>query len=193
MNVFRYTGLSMWPSFQDDDQLVCRPAMLTDIQIGDCVLYRLADQRLAVHRVVGKDDGMLITRGDNLANCDRELVGAHQLLGIVTGRTRLGQTRRVHGRWRGRIWRHFSRLAGRCDPDRQARGGKLARGLRRFCTLPLHCLWRYGACRQRDGVLYWGIGNLVLAGRTADGTWHVPWPQKLLLDPACIKQRTSNS
>lgn len=178
----------MWPGFQDGDLLACRPTAFNRVRIGDCVLYRQFDQRLVVHRVVGRCEGLLVTKGDYLANTDRAPIAPQQLLGIIVSRRRLGQERIVRGSWRGVLWGRWSRLAGRLDPDRPARSGRLARGLRKLCRPLSVFLCRRGAYCDRNGRLIWKIGNIPLAGKTTDGTWQVPWPQKLFLDPGLIRQ-----
>ena len=82
----RVFGTSMVPSVLPGDLISVQRANLSEISLGEIVLY-LRDDRLFVHRVVARagdrDDPRLITRGDRLTYDDPS-VSCSELLGRVT-------------------------------------------------------------------------------------------------------------
>ena len=82
----RVFGTSMVPSVLPGDVIHVQRANLSEIAPGEIVMY-LRDERLFVHRVVGRtgepDGPRLITRGDRLTYND-PLVSSSELLGRVT-------------------------------------------------------------------------------------------------------------
>jgi signal peptidase I len=82
----RVFGTSMVPSILPGDLISVQRADLSEISIGEIVLYS-RDERLFTHRVVacaGSHDGpQLITRGDRLSHND-PVVSSPELLGRVT-------------------------------------------------------------------------------------------------------------
>src|SRR5205823_1445290 len=77
-------GSSMLPSIRPGDQIELHSTPLSEIKQGDIVAHR-RDDRLFVHRVIGKDAaGQLLTRGDTLPQADAS-VSESELLGSVTG------------------------------------------------------------------------------------------------------------
>ena len=71
---FRARGSSMTPFIHDGDLLTIAPADLTDLQIGDVILYRTRRDRVVAHRLVGRvrEHGELVlqTRGDARLDSD---------------------------------------------------------------------------------------------------------------------------
>ncbi len=78
----RVTGTSMLPSVWPGDVVTVQQRSLTEVQIGQIVLFTWKD-RLFVHRVVEKSGSVLVTRGDGLSKNDPP-VDKKQLLGLVT-------------------------------------------------------------------------------------------------------------
>lgn len=60
---FRATGGSMHPLVRNHDVIVARPAEGSATRLGEVVLYRAAEGRLVVHRVVGRGQN---ERGESL-------------------------------------------------------------------------------------------------------------------------------
>jgi len=82
------TGSSMFPCMQPGDLLdVRRPA--GPIETGDVVVFQRQD-RLVVHRVVGRTGDLIITRGDRLRYPDAP-VPAAEILGCVAAIERGGR------------------------------------------------------------------------------------------------------
>ena len=82
----RVFGTSMVPAILPGDLISVQRADLSEISIGEIVLY-LRHERLFAHRVVARagsdDDPRLVTRGDRLSHND-PLVSSLELLGRVT-------------------------------------------------------------------------------------------------------------
>ena len=82
----RVFGTSMVPSVLPGDLISVQRAKLSEISLGEIVVY-LRDDRLFVHRVVARagdrDDPQLITRGDRLTYNDPS-VSSSEFLGRVT-------------------------------------------------------------------------------------------------------------
>ncbi|PLX72416.1 MAG: hypothetical protein C0614_13880 [Desulfuromonas sp.] len=196
LNFIRYQGLSMWPGFQDGDILGCRPIRPEAIRRGDCLLFRNSNGDKVVHRVVNTAN-MIWTRGDYLTHRDSQSLEPNQILGQVVRRYRMDRSTSVPQGLRGLFWGRYYRIAGRIDPDRNGRGGRLARGIRRLSTWLLSPLWRKGRLLEsadRDMSTYWGFQGLLVGRKeNARGTWQIPWPQKLFIDPSAIRARTERS
>jgi len=82
----RVFGTSMVPSILPGDLISVQRTDLSEISVGDIVLY-WRDGSLFAHRVVARagshDDPRLVTRGDRLSYTD-PLVSSFELLGRVT-------------------------------------------------------------------------------------------------------------
>jgi len=187
IRIFRYQGLSMWPCFQEGDLLELAPVKLNQIRIGDCVAYRSTGGKQAVHRVVGKRNG-LMTRGDALAGVDHEAVQANQVIGRVVLRHRLGQERRIQGGLRGRFAGLFYRYAGRLDPQRPSRGGRFARFIRTASTKALKFLPQQGVSRSMalsggEKFSVWELQGQIIARRDLfQSEWRVAWPWSIFVE-----------
>ncbi len=186
-NFFLYRGLSMWPCFQEGDLLEVKPVTPESVRVGDCVILRVGDGQHLAHRVVEVRNG-LRTRGDALARSDDREAGAPQLLGRVVARHRLGHRSQVAGGWPGRLAGFVYRYAGRIDPERSGRGGRLARAIRRGCAPLVRPIVSRGAlCTLAvpggTELDLWKIGGKVVAQRSgAIGGWQVPWPWRLVIE-----------
>jgi len=84
-------GWSMLPSIWPEDTLIIERASCASISKGDVVLFG-REQRLFVHRVVGKPDrsASVLTKGDAMDVPDSP-VGENELLGKVTFIVRNGR------------------------------------------------------------------------------------------------------
>jgi hypothetical protein len=189
-----YHGLSMWPCFQDNDLLEIAPISMEEVRVGDCLVYRGADSQQVVHRVIDKQEN-LTTRGDAMAHADEHPVLPHQIIGRVVSRHRLGRKIPVANSVAGRLAGRFFHLAGRIDPQRRSRGGRLARGVQRLCSIGLKPLWSRGRTRtlQRTGeapVVVWGWGQVVIGRQDPkDGEWAFSWPWRVFVKaPEGVKQ-----
>ena len=77
----RVNGSSMLPAIRAGDILEVRAARASAMAPGKVVLFR-RDGRFFAHRVVRRDDGHLVTRGDALDHDDAP-IGDRELLGEV--------------------------------------------------------------------------------------------------------------
>lgn len=183
---YLYRGSSMWPCFQEGDLLEAVPVALEEVRIGDCLVFRDNDGGHLVHRVVGLRDG-LQTRGDAMARVDRFDAAPPELLGRVIRRHRHGQGTGVARGWAGRIAGGLYRYAGRIDPERPGRGGKLARGLRLLCSPLMRPAIRLGNVQalslpEQAEVLVWGFCGIAMAkSRDAADKWQVSWPWRIIV------------
>lgn len=183
IRMFRYQGLSMWPLFQDGDLLELTPVAFSQIRIGDCVAYNTSIGKQAVHRVVGiKEDGLL-TRGDALPVPDDRPVAGDQIIGRVKYRHRFGQKGLITRGLRGQFSGIFYRYAGRIDPNRPSRGGKLARGIRAtsstvFRMLSFSCVARTMKVAGGEKVIVWELKGRIIGRQDSErpeGLMAWPW------------------
>src|SRR5262245_25540505 len=96
-------GGSMMPFLRDGDIAFVRPASAAQIRVGDVVCYESTGGRLFLHRVVDRQAGQVVTRGDALTSAD--VVSLRKVLGTVSAIVRRGRVRRLDTRaawWRNR-------------------------------------------------------------------------------------------
>jgi hypothetical protein len=185
MNIFRYQGSSMWPCFQEGDLLeyeACHPA---ELRRGDCVVYT-SRNGIATHRVM-RNQVALTTRGDAFTENDCDPVETHQVIGKVTRRHRLGESENVAGGMQGMVAGLFYHYAGRIDPTRESRAGKLARCIRKLSMLLLRPLWRQGREQTLISLAgksrIWVLGDKLIGWRCAESReWVVSWPLRVLVE-----------
>jgi len=189
-NLFSYQGRSMWPAFQEGDLLRVQPVTLETLHVGDCITYHSHNGKaLITHRVIALHDGKIHTRGDAHPEPDDLIVNADQLVGRVAGRFRLGGLKSVRGGVAGRLSGEFYHYAGRFDPQRTERGGRVARLVRSCLQWLATWVYRQGTVQEfsdidRGKKSYWLIGKRPMACFDSKrGCWQVPWPQSLLIDP----------
>ena len=73
-------GHSMEPLLNEGDGLIVLPVNPQNVDEGDIVAFR-EDGKTIVHKVIGFEDGKIITHGVNLPKDDVERVSSHQLIG----------------------------------------------------------------------------------------------------------------
>ncbi len=194
----RYSGMSMWPGFQEGDLLEVRPASISTLRCGDCIVFRDTDGCQLVHRVVTAGRSIQ-TRGDALLENDCFDVTDKQLVGKVIRRYRLGQELFIHGGWRGRFLGKAYHLASRLNPMRPSRGGKLARLVRRLSMLVLGRFWQRGEIREmrlsgQPPVIVWYWGRWPIGRQDwLSGSWLIYWPWCVFIMPAQRQRPTSLS
>jgi hypothetical protein len=95
-----FHGTSMYPFLREADEVLVAPVGWADIRPGDVVTFRL-DDRFPTYRVVRRDSGRLVLRGDNWP--DREFhVWPEDVLGRAIARRRDGVwLSRDEAAWRG--------------------------------------------------------------------------------------------
>jgi SAM-dependent methyltransferase len=99
---FRASGRSMRPFLPHGSLLEVEPRAFELVRLGEVVLHAATRAPLVAHRVVGKQSGALLTRGDSNARLDR--VAAEDFLGVVVARESGGEWRAVSSgpaRWLG--------------------------------------------------------------------------------------------
>lgn len=185
-NTFIYKGRSMWPCFQEGDLLVLANIEFNQIRVGDCIAYQSANGRKAVHRVVALRSS-LVTRGDSLPCVDTERVTPDQITGRVVSFYRFGRQHKVVRGFAGRIAGLFYRYAGRIDPQRQARGGRLARRIRSFSMAILKTAQCHGKPKrlkldEADEVTVWTMAGRVIGRQGRNSRqWEIAWPWVVLI------------
>ena len=76
-------GMSMWPMLRNRrDRVVLLPAKKERLRRYALPMYRRADGKYVLHRIIGVRDGYYIIRGDN--TYQRELVKDAQIVGVVS-------------------------------------------------------------------------------------------------------------
>jgi len=81
--LFTGSGSSMWPLIRDGiDTVEVRPVR-ESLSAGDVVLFRDAEDKYVLHRIVEGKDGGYLVRGDNTYAPD--LVSLESIIGIMTG------------------------------------------------------------------------------------------------------------
>lgn len=99
---FRAYGRSMRPFLPHGSLLEVEPRAFERVRLGEVVLHAAERAPLVAHRVVGREQGKLLTRGDSNARLDA--VAASDFLGVVVARESAGQWRPVSSgaeRWLG--------------------------------------------------------------------------------------------
>ncbi len=91
---FQAKGWSMFPAIRDGDILKVEPVKGKEIRLGDVILYRTADERMAVHRAIKKffqnDKLVLVTKGDSNTSKKEEVL-LDEVLGRVKALERNGR------------------------------------------------------------------------------------------------------
>jgi signal peptidase I len=81
---FRAKGFSMSPFIKNEDVVTLSPSQNTSPGVGDVIAFVLQGaDKLCVHRVVGKQGDLYMTKGDNSSKAD-ESVPRENILGFVT-------------------------------------------------------------------------------------------------------------
>ncbi|MHB8094429.1 MAG: S24/S26 family peptidase [Candidatus Aminicenantales bacterium] len=92
---FQAKGFSMSPLIRDGDVLTVSPINDGRIRLGDIVAFvSPANGKLAVHRVVGIENGQLEIKGDNVDERDG-FIPEKKILGVVTSAERRGRKIRL--------------------------------------------------------------------------------------------------
>jgi len=182
----RYHGLSMWPCFQEGDLLEILPVDWAKIRIGDCLVFWGEHGQQVVHRVTGKGE-KLRTRGDAFKQADVQAVLPQQIIGRVTYRHRLGRKLSVSNGLIGHCVGRLFHFAGRIDPQRLSRGGRLARSIQSLSLIVLKPLWKRGRIHalQRNKetpVVVWRVGSFTIGSQDPSSKeWTVSWPWRIIV------------
>ena len=89
----RVQGTSMLPALRPGDEVELRSTPSGNINPGDIIAFR-RNERLFVHRVIGRDPDGLLTQGDALRHADAP-VSSDQFLGVVVSVLRKGEQVRL--------------------------------------------------------------------------------------------------
>lgn len=90
---FTATGSSMLPFIRSGDTLKIAALAGKQPVLGQVLAFRSQlNQRLMVHRLVAKEDGKCILRGDSYGKHMRDVVPPQSLLGVVTNIERAGNS-----------------------------------------------------------------------------------------------------
>jgi hypothetical protein len=185
--LFRYHGRSMWPCFQEGDLLEISSMAAGDIRSGDCIAFRGDNGRTVAHRVVSAH-GSMITRGDALPVIDEETILPEHVLGKVVRICRLGRAIKVRGGIVGRFAGCFYRYAGRIDPQRASRGGKLAKSIRTVSTAVLgilnyKCISRSMTLADERKITVWELKGKIIGRQLTQGSErHLAWPWSVFVE-----------
>ena len=176
----------MWPCFQEGDLLEIVPVNWAEIRIGDCLVFWGEDGQQVVHRVIGKGEN-LKTRGDAFKQVDEHAVLPQRIIGRVIYRHRLGRKLSVANGLFGHLAGRLFHFAGRIDPQRLSRGGRLARSIQSLSLTGLKPLWKRGKIHtlQRIGdppVIVWRIGSFTVGSQDPTSKeWTVSWPWRIMV------------
>jgi len=81
--LFTGSGNSMWPLIRDGiDTIEVRPVR-QPLEAGDVVLFRDAQDKYVLHRIIDLKDGCYLVRGDNTHAPD--LVTEEKIIGVMLG------------------------------------------------------------------------------------------------------------
>src|SRR3989338_7538728 len=58
------TSGSMWPALKVNDLILMKGVSGSEVEIGQIIVYQNASQGFTIHRLVRKENGMLVTKGD---------------------------------------------------------------------------------------------------------------------------------
>ena len=102
-------GFSMYPFVRTGDKLFIQPVKMDELNIGDIVFYRRAQNFFIAHRLIKKIDQMtMLTKGDNRSDYD-EPVSADIVLGRVVSINRNGKTINLES-WSNKIVSRYCAL-----------------------------------------------------------------------------------
>ena len=96
---FQAKGWSMHPFVQDRDFITVSPVENSSIKIGDVVFYSTAEDRIIVHRVIGKyrkDSRVTMLLKGDATSGPSEKVDLQDILGKVEVIERNGQTKKIN-------------------------------------------------------------------------------------------------
>lgn len=95
---FRACGRSMYPYIRDGDVIEVTQTGISEIRLGEVILYCTPHKKVIAHRVIKKyrenDEVILVTKGDSVFNLDQR-VYEEQLLGKIIAVKRDGQYMRL--------------------------------------------------------------------------------------------------
>jgi hypothetical protein len=182
--LFRCRGKSMHPIFRTGDLVEVVPASSAKLRPGDCIVYRKTQrQPYIIHRIVSVTPSIR-TRGDARPCVDVDPVSPEWIVGRVVSRVRFGRETRILSGRAGMVAGKFYRYAGRLDPSRRTKGGKLARLIRSVSSRVFRlCPPRHAAFVTTGGTT---VHCLLLLNRiigTYDnrkGDWDLAWPFDIL-------------
>jgi hypothetical protein len=181
---FAYHGPSMWPTFQEGDVLVAERVDPSQLRRGDCIVFQTAPGApYTIHRLV-RTRPDLRAQGDACPRPDDFPVSPDSVLGRVRALVRLGRVRRVRGGWWGWLSSRWLRYAGRLDPYRNSRGGRLARAFARLCgevthRLPLRATTLCLTTPENETTCLMRGRRIIGRWDEQQHRWVFPWPGSL--------------
>jgi signal peptidase I len=103
-DAYFFRGTSMAHTFRNGDYIFFQKASVSELKYGDAIVFDCQNseeiKKQCVHRIIGKSNKNLITRGDNNPKNDEEPVTEENLIGKVTHYERNGK---IHKVWNGRL------------------------------------------------------------------------------------------
>lgn len=78
------TSGSMWPALRVDDLILMQGVSGKDVKIGEIIVYQNASQGFTIHRLIRKEEGQLVTRGDANEAEDQPIAEADVIGRILT-------------------------------------------------------------------------------------------------------------
>jgi signal peptidase I len=182
--LFRCRGGSMHPVFRTGDLVEVVPTPSGKLRPGDCVVYRKAHlQPYIIHRVVSVRPSIR-TRGDARPFVDVDPVSPEWIIGRVVSRVRFGRETRVRGGKAGMTAGKLYGYAGRLDPSRRTKGGKLARLVRSVSSRvfrlfpPRHIAFVTTGGKTVHYLLL--LNRIIGAYNNRKGDWDLAWPFDVL-------------
>jgi hypothetical protein len=189
-DAYFYHGTSMISTFRKRDYLFFQKTSVAGTNCGDIIVFYCQNSlkiNPCVHRIIGRSNLDLITRGDNNPKNDEDLVTEKNLVGKVTHYERNGK---IHKVWNGRLGMLRARvLHGRLH---------FIKALKFFLKRPYRILKKTGIVTKlwrpeietihfetQDGPLvkYVHKGRTVASCWTDTNRWWFRRPYDFIIDP----------
>ncbi len=188
---YNYTGPSMKPLFRPGDGIIVDAEVSFDkLKVGDVICFDKPDQSgiTVVHRIVRITPDGVITRGDNNSDYDPYIVTAAMRPQLVKWLKRGSKTYPVANGWRGICLHRYHLLRRRI----LLLSLPLLRRLY-LMLVELELLSRFkilndkltlaGFKGARGRVEFIMLNHRSIGHRRPDGTWHISFPWRFLIDP----------
>lgn len=193
--IFDYNGSSMNPTFKAGDQLWIEPYVTRKVAVGDVIVFRPeGEEHFVTHRVIGVDDQVLVTKGDNNFRVDSYRIRSGDITGCVVSVRRKENTLKVrnglegicyaHVRWTIKSFNHSVSRVLHPLYRTLAESGVFRIS---FLQLPKPTIIRF---IKPDGVELQLFFGRYFIGRRRPGAkeWQIKRPFRLFIDTTLLKE-----